>query len=404
MNDGKAVPRKMTRILISPPILRYLLVARLLFRPASCAIAFSSMSNHPATDIVAANRRATPRFILQVDQATTLSTGTTFLPPMVSVPCYVADNHAPPGALNGESPPEAVPLLSTIPTSCDGGGGSLRELIKPPNVDDLYEWYVNVRRTPDADPTWGVVWPAAVALTDYLLSRPGLLSRERRRRRRRRLLPDEATEPDDGHVVELGAGVALCGLAAAIEVGAPLVTVTDREPFALHCALATAACNPDRVRIGGGNDSSGDADDNHNKPVLSAALLDWRQVEQSAPQLVDSATVILASDVLYDGTTIDAFAEACLKILKKKAGTSSNATTAVIDEGCMVLVADPKVERFVGAREMLLQSRLAGAARGVHVLDLPIPSLPSSPDPETLDGVDHRKRMQEPSVLMQFTF
>jgi hypothetical protein len=240
--------------------------------------------------------------------------------------------------------------------------------------------------------------------------------------------------------VEVGAGLSLCGLVAAGEIGAPRVTVTDREPYALHCAMATAACHPNLLRIGGGGgerggDRGGGGDDEYDHrgssnggfrntkplPILSAAVLDWCNVERSAPQLIDSATIVLASDVLYDHKTIDAFADACWKILHKKKSssttTSSNnsdsttiATPTMIHEDCTVLVADPKVERCAGAREMLLRSRLATEAKTVVVVDLPTPSSSSSPSSSekaaalTLDGRDHERRMQEQSVLIRFTF
>lgn len=391
----------------------------------------SSNNNNPIAggnvNAAVVSMTAPPSFILRVDEATTLSTGTVSLPPMVSVPCHVEGHHASRPWLGFDDGTTTTP-----PTTSDGER-RMRELIKPPNVDDLYQWYADVRSTPGSDPTWGVVWSTAVALTNHLLLHPETVVLGRRRRPSRRADSDDETtitttsttaSPD--HVVELGSGVALCGLAAAIELGASRVTVTDREPFALHCALASAACHPSLVRVGDGSGSGkGGSEGSEGKdemgseiPTLSAAILDWCQVEQSAPQLVDTATTILVSDVLYDGTTIDAFADACMKILKKKkderGGASSSgvgdgmtADVVVIDADCIVLVADPKMERFAGAREKLLQSQLAKAAKMVDVIDLPMPSsslISSELVATTLDGRDHVSRMQEPSVLIQFTF
>jgi hypothetical protein len=83
--------------------------------------------------------------VLGIDHATQLSTGTFSFPPMVSVPCGSANN-------DDKQPP------------------ILKEIIKPPNVETLYDSYCDQKKTPDADPSWGVLWPTAVSLSNYILS------------------------------------------------------------------------------------------------------------------------------------------------------------------------------------------------------------------------------------------
>lgn len=248
---------------------------------------------------------AAPQFVLHVDDATPLTAGGVTLPPMASVPC---------------------------------SGGPLKEMVKPPNVDDLYEWYLS-RNMPDADPSWAVLWPTAVTLTHYLLKQQPSIVHDR-------------------SVVELGSGLALCGLTAAA-LGAKSVLISDREPFALHCALSTAAVN-DLTNI-------------------QAAVIDWTD----ETSMVDSADVVLASDVLYDKETIEAFGKACKRMVVSNGGT--------------VLLTDPKVERIPGARDLLRAA--LGEDVTIEIFDLPIAD--SSLSSQTTDGKDHDLRMREPTVLIK---
>lgn len=245
-----------------------------------------------------------PHFRLHVDDATHLTSGGATFPPMTSVPC---------------------------------SGGLLKEIVKPPNVDELYDWYL-FRKMPDADPSWAVLWPTAITLTDYLLKQqPSIVFNQR--------------------VVELGAGLSLCGLTAAA-LGAKSVLISDREPYALHCALSTADVN--------------------NLTTVQAAVVDWTD----ETSMVESADLVLASDVLYDKETIEAFGKACKRIVVSNGGT--------------VLVTDPKVERTPGARDLL--RAVLGNEFSIEISDLPV--VDKHVSSQTLDGKDHYLRMQEPTVLI----
>ena len=263
-----------------------------------------------------------PSFVLNINDSVELSAGSLAFPPMVSVPCTILNDNE---------------------TNDDGPRKIFPELVKPPNVEELYEWYVHTQKTPDADPSWGVVWPTAIALTNYLLQNPDIVENQR--------------------VVELGAGLGVCGLVASKLLKAQSVVLTDREPFALHCALASAACHPNQ------------------DTAIQGAILDWCQ----PGSMEASADVILASDVLYDGDTVQAFAQACRRILVP---------------GGTILVADPKLERYKGAREVLKNS--LGDKAEMEILDLPLPPVSPS-DGGTIDGLDHQRRMQEPTVLIRCT-
>jgi predicted nicotinamide N-methyase len=279
-------------------------------------VATTTFSSYLATSLAWSSRTAHDRrFALHVDQSTLLSPGTLALPPMGSVPC-------------------------------SGAGPSMTEIIKPPNVDDLYQWYVETRQTPDADPSWGVLWSTAVSLSDHLQEHPSLVK--------------------DQRVVELGCGLGLCGLVSAA-LGATSVLLSDREPFALHCALSTASVNQHS---------------NHfPAEIVQAAVLDWTDDSSKV-----TADVVLASDVLYDKGTIEAFAGACRRILRG---------------GGIVLVADPQQERSPGARDIFRAAMEDFCV--VETIHLPLIDSDENNegDARSVDAMDHAQRMREPTVLLK---
>lgn len=143
-----------------------------------------------------------------------------------------------------------------------------------------------------ADAVWAECWPSAFACADALLCGS--------------LLADLRQQPVRW-VCELGAGVGLAGLAAALTWRTASVLLTDREPRALWCALASAQANGLRVDASGlppdlpplPNAAAAAPPDG---PCVSAALLDWDAPLH--PSMVGAFDVLLLCDVLYQPGSI----------------------------------------------------------------------------------------------------
>ena len=277
------------------------------------------------------------RFELDVEHSKVLtSSGTLLYPPMNSVPCSFVSS-----------------------SSSNGPDLVLKEVIQPPSVDDLYDWYVKYNY-PDADPSWAVVWPTAVSLMEYILDIELDLSKK--------------------HVLELGCGLGLVGLVCA-GYGAEKVTLTDREPHALHCAMSTASINQYKN--------------------VDATLLDWTNV-LSYKNLLHSVNIIVASDIFYDGDTIAQFATVCTQLLKHQNKEKND------DDDCLILISDPLEERFQGARTIFVETmqqkypnfhmECIYPAKNNHETTIIEESFLTS------DAKDHFRRMQEPTVILKCTF
>jgi predicted nicotinamide N-methyase len=202
------------------------------------------------------------------------------------------------------------PPMSELP--CTLKGTSLQKMVKPPDADTLWQWYEEMGNL-EADPSWAEVWPSAASLAAALVSKEALLKNCR--------------------VFELGSGLGIAGLTAA-SLGASSVVLMDREPFALHCAMASAALNQ--------------------LANVQAAVVDW-----SSPQFQDdygqSADIVLCSDVLYDADTVVALA---------------NLVASLMRPGGRVWVTDPSRERVAGVRDKFVQALEAQGAT-VSVTALP---------------------------------
>ena len=229
----------------------------------------------------AAVEAATTAAVAPAREARVIHTGSTTLPPLVEVP---------------------------------GGVLPLAAIVKPPDADTLWQWQES-RGDVDADSSWASVWPAAATLAAYIAASAGLVR---------------------GKVcAELGAGLGVTGLVAAqveaactcrmphatchmhrteamrtctrhmhmphAQVGAASVTLIDREPLALHCALSTAAvCGlptgpvPSVQRGEEGVVGAGGGDGESRPPMgtVSASMADWGTL--AAELTVD---VVLAAEV-----------------------------------------------------------------------------------------------------------
>ena len=162
-----------------------------------------------------------------------------------------------------------------------------------------------------ADPVWAEVWPSAFAAADALLSEPSLVAGRR--------------------VCELGAGVGLAGLAAAL-AGAQSVLLSDREPRALQCALAAAeASQAQRV---------------------STCVLDWDAPVLPA-HLRGCCDVLLLADVLYQPGSLAALARVTTHLLAP--------------EGAIFLADTALRPGKEGLRERFLATLLAQTGRRMSV-------------------------------------
>ncbi len=151
-------------------------------------------------------------------------------------------------------------------------------------------------------PYWAELWPSAVALAAFVLERGigrGL------------------------HALELGCGLGLAGVAAAL-AGAR-VTFTDYEPDALGFARANHTLNLGRP--------------------APARLVDWRD-----PPRELSAPLVLAADVLYEVRFLEPFLRTLRRVV------ASGGTAYVAEPGRRI--AEGTVERLEGngfRRELHLQ-------------------------------------------------
>ena len=221
----------------------------------------------------------------------------------------------------------------------------LERIVKPPDAETLYEWQTTHGREEDPDPSWASVWPAAAALSARIAEAPQIVR---------------------GHsVIELGSGLGVVALTAAA-AGAANVTLVDREPLALHCAMSTAALN--------GLTTAAIADTDQAPGTVRAAVCSWADTPSMLSQ---GAAVIVGSEVLYDPSCVEELAS-CVATLLQRAG------------GGHLLLAEPHKERAPGCRSALCARLVELGASEVR--EEPLSAL------ETAGGG------AEPLVLLEATF
>jgi hypothetical protein len=169
------------------------------------------------------------------------------------------------------------------------------DVVKPPSVDELYEWYVKYANN-DADPSWADVWPTEIALVTRLIEKNKWV----------------LETSSSSSFAEVGAGLSFAGVMLAKHFGKKGLLL-DREPLALHCALSTAKVNGVEV-------VSCDAFEDFPGGAVAAALFDWskRDVTRESLQLTKKVEMVIGADVLYDPETCRDLANAC-SILGEKA-------------------------------------------------------------------------------------
>lgn len=196
-------------------------------------------------------------------------------------------------------------------------------LVMPKSEEEVLDLYVE-RGKLEGDPYWACPWPSAAALAEKMALAKGM---------------KEEWWGENAEVADFGAGLGLAGLAAARE-GAARVTLMDREPMALHCAMIAAELNglrTERDEAGLGveeelgstierpnNGVEWDDDPTPSGGVVSARLYDW--TTPIPTELLSAFDVVLACDVLYD---------------KDAAGHVGAVVPLLLKENGLLVLADP---------------------------------------------------------------
>ena len=220
---------------------------------------------------------------------------------------------------------DALPPLVEVVTRV---GEDRLKVVKPPGAEYLWDWYESKGQM-EADPSWGKLWFTSRILASCVASCVESLPELRSKR-----------------VVEVGCGLGLAGLSAAMFGGSKSVIFCDREPLAIHCALSSAALNEvEVVAVDDVNNSSSGC-------RVAGALLDW-----SAPQtLSQPVDVVLGADCLYDPATAALLASAC---------------HALVAGDGHVVIAEPENERAKGCRQAFLEAALQSGATRAEVIHPP---------------------------------
>ena len=280
-------------------------------------------------------------------------------------------------------------------------------------MESLWEWYAYTKRQHDADPSWGRVWPTALALSRWILralqtntgsdcGTDGGIdivideSKDNSLMKRARHSLQTAS-----HIVEVGCGLGVAGLAYATTVASSTntkaaagegdgtqqprrvvrhrtITFLDKEPYALHCVMASAAVNGITTGPILPQPQSSSALVETSQPLFDelpppnvvitarAAIDDWSlpfaeeggaSVKESKSssaiknicyhdlllpdgfdtQMDESTLLVLASDILYEPSSMESLANKLHKLVHPT-------------HGGYILIADPERERTPGCR------------------------------------------------------
>eukprot|EP00962_Isochrysis_galbana_P007793 scaffold2111_cov130-Isochrysis_galbana.AAC.1 len=156
--------------------------------------------------------------------------------------------------------------------------------------------------------------------------------------------PSRASQPPEPHDFHARrCSSCRAGLSAAA-AGALRVTLVDREPLALHCAMSTAqVCGLATAPVGAPAPPG----------AVHAMQCDWAHATEA---LAGQADLVLGSEVLYDPSTVSTLVSAAASLLHPHGGS--------------LLLAEPAVGRAVGCRQKL---DAQAVARGATVSAAPLP-------------------------------
>ena len=146
----------------------------------------------------------------------------------------------------------------------------------------------NVQLIKSGDPYGAVLWPAASAVSDHLLT---TVSEE---------LPTKSLEGLT--ILELGTGTGLCALSAALG-GAKRVIATDYEDVPLRLlefAMEHINCDASSGEVGSGVDANADVDTRRLKlSCIETGIFDICKHEVPLPK----ADIVIAADIMYEPKT-----------------------------------------------------------------------------------------------------
>ena len=262
-------------------------------------------------------------------------------------------------------------------------------LIRPPGMEELWEWYAYTKHQSEGDPSWGRVWPTALSMARFI--KRSFHHPDTNGAHDVDYLVDQASRAlrTTSHVVELGCGLGVAGLAYSSAITSlqknsllahkRTVTFLDREPYALHCVMSSAAMNSFiTAPLQPARDSSLETSPSHLVTVRAAmddwTIIDGSKCEENKPRVrnicydelcIDTHefnnadTTILASDILYEPTSMIALATKIKSLMHPT-------------NGGYALITDPKEERTEGCRDAFVTSvkKLEGK---IVIVPLPAP-------------------------------
>ena len=329
-------------------------------------------------------------------------------------------------------------------------------LIKPPDIESLWEWYAYTKFITDSDPSWGRVWPTALSLSRFIIralhdvdgvdddsnnsdavnimsltaQTGGEETRTKEEILMNRIANGASFQNSEGdtssscsnskndarsslmkqaihalqttpHIVEVGCGLGVAGLAYACTVMSlsaakqsssihsciamkesgiineatqnqqqqqhRTITFLDKEPYAVHCCMSSCLTNeivtgPIVYQQQPNEEEGSDSNANENNNVIitaRAAIDDWtlpiitnndskddsddnksqiKNVCYDDLHLSNENTIIIASDILYEPSTMRSLATKLYNLLHPT-------------DGGYVLIADPVKERTPGCRD-----------------------------------------------------